>query len=382
MRRVALLVAVLTVLLLPASGVAQTDPAPPTSDTRIHISVHDDGDARWRVTVRIPLENETDARAFEKLRSAFVDGDAEKSLSIDPFRAAVERVSDRTDQSMQLTDVERTTAVRTVNGTAVGHLTLSFTWTNFAVTDEERIKVGTAFAGEWFGDLGPDQTLLIEPPEGYQVHTVDPSPVIEAGVLKWDGPQSFGQGQPVVTFTPAPPGPLPFAIPLTATVALIVGAILGALVLVGWRREWLTAGSSPADGRDEAGQSAHDSRSRDTVVDAGEERTTAGETGAPATAERPGNGAGTTDSPGETTDAAGAPDASEPDPELLSDEERVERLLRENGGRMKQARIVEETRWSNAKVSQLLSAMAEEGRVEKLRLGRENLISLPGEEEV
>jgi predicted Rossmann fold nucleotide-binding protein DprA/Smf involved in DNA uptake len=69
----------------------------------------------------------------------------------------------------------------------------------------------------------------------------------------------------------------------------------------------------------------------------------------------------------------------EPDPELLSDEERVEYLLERNGGRMKQANIVKETGWSNAKVSQLLSSMEEEGRVDKLRIGRENLISLPDE---
>jgi uncharacterized membrane protein len=65
---------------------------------------------------------------------------------------------------------------------------------------------------------------------------------------------------------------------------------------------------------------------------------------------------------------------------LLSDEERVERLLERNGGRMRQADIVGETGWSDAKVSQLLSAMAEADRVEKLRLGRENLISLPDDE--
>ncbi|MFB6243633.1 MAG: helix-turn-helix transcriptional regulator, partial [Halobaculum sp.] len=66
-----------------------------------------------------------------------------------------------------------------------------------------------------------------------------------------------------------------------------------------------------------------------------------------------------------------------PDPELLSDEERVEHLLEQNGGRMRQADIVTETGWSDAKVSQLLSSMAEEDRVDKLRLGRENLISFP-----
>jgi uncharacterized membrane protein len=47
---------------------------------------------------------------------------------------------------------------------------------------------------------------------------------------------------------------------------------------------------------------------------------------------------------------------------------------------MKQATIVKETGWSNAKVSQLLSAMAEDDRVDKLRIGRENLISFPDED--
>jgi hypothetical protein len=73
-------------------------------------------------------------------------------------------------------------------------------------------------------------------------------------------------------------------------------------------------------------------------------------------------------------------DEPEPDLELLSDEERVEYLLESNGGRMKQANIVSETGWSDAKVSQLLSSMAEDGRVDKLRLGRENLISLPDDD--
>ena len=67
------------------------------------------------------------------------------------------------------------------------------------------------------------------------------------------------------------------------------------------------------------------------------------------------------------------------DPALLSDEERVEQLLSRNGGRMRQASIVDKTGWSDAKVSQVLSMMAEENRVDKLRLGRENLISLPEE---
>jgi Uncharacterized membrane-associated protein/domain len=66
--------------------------------------------------------------------------------------------------------------------------------------------------------------------------------------------------------------------------------------------------------------------------------------------------------------------------EPASDEDRIVRLLRENDGRMKQTRIVETTGWSKSKVSMLLSEMEQEGLVSKLQVGRENLISLPGEE--
>jgi hypothetical protein len=99
---------------------------------------------------------------------------------------------------------------------------------------------------------------------------------------------------------------------------------------------------------------------------------------------RPGRASGSDDEPGPDSGSGGETDGdadSEPDLELLSDEERVEYLLESNGGRMKQANIVSETGWSDAKVSQLLSSMADEGRVNKLRLGRENLISLPDEDE-
>jgi len=44
---------------------------------------------------------------------------------------------------------------------------------------------------------------------------------------------------------------------------------------------------------------------------------------------------------------------------------------------MRQADIVTETQWSDAKVSQLLSSMADDDAITKLRIGRENLISLP-----
>lgn len=74
-----------------------------------------------------------------------------------------------------------------------------------------------------------------------------------------------------------------------------------------------------------------------------------------------------------------APTAGARAPELLTDEDRVRHLLDRSGGRMKQSAIVEETGWSKAKVSRLLSTMDDDGAIEKLSLGRENVISLDRE---
>ena len=63
----------------------------------------------------------------------------------------------------------------------------------------------------------------------------------------------------------------------------------------------------------------------------------------------------------------------------VTDEERVKQLLRESGGRLQQSELVERTEWSKSKVSRLLSRMEEEGEVEKITLGRENLIALENE---
>ncbi|WP_048077993.1 helix-turn-helix domain-containing protein, partial [Halorubrum sp. AJ67] len=79
----------------------------------------------------------------------------------------------------------------------------------------------------------------------------------------------------------------------------------------------------------------------------------------------------------ETVSESGADDESDAvDPELLTDEDRVRRALRERDGRMKQSDVVEELGWSKSKTSRVLSRMADAGGVEKLRIGRENVIDL------
>ncbi len=72
--------------------------------------------------------------------------------------------------------------------------------------------------------------------------------------------------------------------------------------------------------------------------------------------------------------------SSHADHSILTDRERVLELVDSNGGRMKQAAIVESVEWSKAKVSRLLADLEADEEIIKLRLGRENLICRPGNE--
>lgn len=65
---------------------------------------------------------------------------------------------------------------------------------------------------------------------------------------------------------------------------------------------------------------------------------------------------------------------------VMTDREKVRHLVKENGGRMKQSEIVDSVEWSKAKVSRLLADLETDGEITKLRLGRENLVCLPGNE--
>jgi hypothetical protein len=77
------------------------------------------------------------------------------------------------------------------------------------------------------------------------------------------------------------------------------------------------------------------------------------------------------------TGGATAQDTSMHPSDALSDEQRVHALVDDRGGRVRQSVIVEETGWSKSKVSRVLSEMADEGSIEKITIGRENLIAHP-----
>jgi hypothetical protein len=324
----------------------------------IEIALNSSGDTAWTVTWSYSLSDAEGTDQLQQLAQAFERGNVEELQTLSEFRNVSAQLDSEHARSIQITDVQRRAEINDTGSQTTGRLRLSFTWENFAQVDGNRLLLNdtltTEQGGLWLDGLGPDQNLIVRIPPGYGVF--DASVDVRDGALRWRGPTTFDQGTLQATFvgdgatetpTPTPvPGDDPNETQWGLAIVLVGGLVVGSLVVS------LVV------------------RYRDQLF--GSESTTGDE---------PPAAGGATQPSGESPDPPeGAPTESETtdiDEELLSDEERVERLLEHNGGRMKQADIVEETDWSNAKVSQLLSSMEEAGRIDKLRIGRENLISFP-----
>ena len=341
----------------------QVDPEDGPSLTMV-VDVQPDGDARWRVSTSFDLATETERESFRTLAESFENGET-SALGLTAFRRASREAGATASRQMSITDVERRSSPDSVVENGTGRLTLQFTWTNFAQTDGDQLRVDDVYTTEpngetWLPGLESGDTLLVRSPEEYGVtsSTVPPQSRDNRSVLEWTGPATLEAddlrvvftGQPATQTPPDSQGSVPW--PLVAAIGLGGGAVAAYLLVRG-------RGESPAP----VPRSTDPDPDPDSSPGDDEDQAT------------------TEPAPGPDTGDEGAGAAElDVDEELLSDEERVELLLERNGGRMKQANIVKKTGWSNAKVSQLLSAMEEEGQVDKLRIGRENLISFPEED--
>lgn len=325
-----------------------------STGTDLVIRVHPDTNATWEVVTRHDLRSDADVRAFQQLVTELQSGEANSSLDEDTFRNYAELASTSTGRQMAIRDVQYDGRLSNDNSTGV--LTMTFTWTNFAErTDGDRLEVRDVFTtpdgGTWFPWLASGQSLRIVTPEGYDVQSSFQAST-QNDSLVTDGPRDFRNNPVYVVYGPedAVVGPGNGSGILGALPPELLAGVGVVVVLV-------VAGVWYLRQQD------------DEIPDAGG-------TEVPDPRDGPTGGAAAATAASESDE----PDEPEPDLSLLSDEERVEHLLERNGGRMRQADIVKKTGWSDAKVSQLLSSMADNDRVNKLRIGRENLISLPDED--
>ena len=331
--------------------------------TTVEISLRADRSAFWRVETHYALDSGNETRSFRRLADRYESGDADVGPDAMLFETLQRRASDATGREMAIGNVTYHTGVNESAGR--GTLALTFRWRNFlragdngTLVLDDAFRLPTAEEDRqrtWLSIFDEQQQILIRPPEGYtDTGTSIPVQKRESAIVLVEPSDFEGEGDALeITYSQSgSEEQLPVDVFAGVGIVAVLAAAAG-----GWLLRRRDGGDAPPEAPTEPAD----------APDAGATGVTAAGGDADAAA----------------TDAADDPETATDDVDLslLSDEERVEHLLERNDGRMKQATIVDEVGWSDAKVSQLLSAMAEEGRVDKLRLGRENLISLPDDDD-
>jgi uncharacterized membrane protein len=361
-RQTVISVAIISLLIGSALAPVAADAAvaqqtqPDADNTVTRIEVFENGSARWTIQIRTRLDTDQRVNEYTAFQSRFRNDTAQY---LGPFRSrmrgVVANAENATGRQMRATNFTAATSIQEVPR-RWGVVTYAFTWTNFAAQENGQVIVGDIFQGGFF--LAANDTIQIIGPDGSEVSRVDPNPDSrEVDMVTWNGREDFTDAHPRVVFTPlseqttgdsaATRSDAPASgggTPLQDIGGIAVAGIV-AVVLLG-------LGGAVLYGR----------RNGDTDDPDGPAERTGGQAGAAPTA---GQDVGR--------------DGRETQEAVLTDEERVLELLNANGGRIRQAAIAEEFDWSASKTSRVVGRLADEGSVEKLQLGRENLVTLPDE---
>ncbi|ELZ29475.1 hypothetical protein C475_02463 [Halosimplex carlsbadense 2-9-1] len=334
---------------LAGQGVAAGTQAPPAFQSAVdpdvvvlRAAVEEDGTAAWTAEFRVRLDDENTTAAFESVQA---DVRENASSFTSQFATGMSRTvasaENSTGREMALSNVT-VTATRERLPQEYGVLTYRFRWANFAATDGDRLRVGDSLSGLF---LDRESSLVLSWPVGYERQSATPEPDATGnGSVTWRGPVDFGPNEPRAVAAPAGGG-----LPTTALAGLLV--VLVAAVA--------------------GGGLLYRSRSSDDGAAAG---------GAAATADSD-RGASDTETADESTEGD-RETREQPPAELLSNEEKVVRLLEDNGGRVKQQQIAGEFDWTDAKTSQVVGNLRDEDAIETFRIGRENVVALPEESDL
>jgi uncharacterized membrane protein len=199
-----------------------------------------------------------------------------------------------------------------------------FVWFNFSTVQNASLTFGDAFSVDgFFNQLYGDGALQITYPSSYTLKSVSPAPDERSDstrTLGWLGTQFFINGNPRIELSAtAPPTSSPTPNPTASDTGWQLPVLIG-------------AGSAAAVAAFAVGFIVR-RRRRKTV------------------------------SPAEA-------------PLIESEEQKIVKILQSNGGTMLQSAVTEQSRFSKAKASQLLSALEEKGVVRRYKKGRDKIVTL------
>ncbi|MFC4987102.1 helix-turn-helix transcriptional regulator [Saliphagus infecundisoli] len=315
-------------------------------EVNVAIDLRGNGSAAWTIEYRYRLDDENATADWESLSENVSDRPGEYILMFRERNAGlVSDAENATDRNMSTSNYSVETD-ESSSPQAYGYVRFTFEWSAFALVEVNRIEAGPALSGFTMDER---TQLAVSWPEEYENVTVQPEPDDQSGNnVLWYGDETreFVEGEPYIELIATGGEPVESGeqeeegLPLTWMVgagALMVAlVVLGAAVAVVWSRTRTDDGGGAAEA----------------------------EPAQPAPAPTPDDG----DEPVES--------ASAPPPELLSNEERVLGLLEDHGGRIKQQEVVTELDWTEAKTSQVVSGLREDGEIEVFRIGRENVLAV------
>jgi hypothetical protein len=404
--------AVLFLILLMLWGQVAT--AQVADQTTVTVELHENGDALWTVEWRLPL---TTSEINEW------DGAIKKGQNISTYQNQIKDKLDgllrsaqnSSNRSMEIENLNISYGTeRTLSG-ETGIILYSFEWKNFSRTYSGNILIGDTFSeGSAFSS---DNTLIIKIPSGFEVQSVSPKfdKHVENSLI-WNG-QSFGKGEPflVLRRTVVDQDTSPSTLSTTTLAIPIVILISGTLLVAWkWRRSHNRKDSAVLADSDEAPRTGNieedavqtnDSGIGVTRADGSDNATQAGglsagivqtdKAGAETAVQINSIGIATSEAddaeinatPANSTTAEDVEnDISQPPlpylpEEFLSDEEMIERYLTKCGGQAYQSDIVKDSGLSKSKISIVLAKMKEDGKVIKIKKGKENIIRLASKKE-
>lgn len=279
------------------------------------IELAETGDAEWTIETRNSLDSQTAVTEFQ----AYVDqvNSADTNQTTQSFQSQFQTViagaNESFERDMSLNGLDvEAEILDTATGT-VGVTRIVFTWENYATTGEETVAVGEVLSNGY--TLSDSEMLKIVPPEGYEPALNPPEATVgHHGGVEWTGSYAFSSLSLEFEYTGADAHGADAHGDENTGIPILPLALVGIGLLIA------------------AGGLIYRRTSSD--------------------------------------------DGGWSEDELQTEEEQVVSLLEEHDGRMKQKSLADTFDWSDAKVSRVTSSLAENDVLEKLTIGRENVLQL------
>ena len=308
------------ILFIPAAG----------AEISYTFDVDTQGNAWYIIEYRTLLDSQDRINEFDEFILVVEGNSTHKAEFKTRMRDIVTQAGIATSRPMTASDFDVSVTTQNSATGNYGIVRYSFIWGNFAEVSGSSVVIGDVFFGGQYISTG--DTFIIKVPDGYEISEVTPTPDSERKIeLIWSGPRNFNSGEPAIVAEKSSS---------SFFFVVLVVLVLGAVVILNYRKKVGEQDTSP--------------RIRSHMVEDMEPQP------------KP-DDSGLTEPVKQTVSTV---------TRFESDEEMIISMLREHDDTMMQTEIVQKSGFSKSKTSALLTNMAENRQIKRVKKGRENLIRL------